>query len=502
MELPLDGRQENFSQGGASRSITFAAGKPVIVRARFARAPKAAAPDMTLTLAIEAQGADGILSVKTEGGGIGEKALVTAGVPITALIADKNIGDPGPGGDASGVFLHILLTAAAGLSTFLKDQGGKVVLHGLELTSEGQKMPVGGLLRLKLDYSVDVVIDTFDVGVLSIGMRPNQPMKVRVRAVTLTVDPAKSGLEMIHLGVDEATMEIEDPGGWNVKSPGSLFDILGTRSGHGSTWIEIDLRFKLDLGPIKVSGATIRATIADDGGIDASLRGLEASLNLAPAIEGTGAFQLLPPAAEGRPPSFSAMLAARIIPLNLSAEATLLLEGEMIKLSLGVDLPGPIPLASTGLGIFGLGGVFAINGRPKPYEPGIDREADIVTYELAWDYRDARLLQGGPRRLHVRTRSGPRDGARPRLHLQRSGGTVPDGTRDPGAGRPPRQGPLATGPSRASLRQPRETSSRKPICASASPTHSRPRPRARRPIGRRSDAGFSSVSTGSAPTPV
>ena len=32
--------------------------------------------------------------------------MIAVGALITALIADKNIGDPGPGGDETGVWLH------------------------------------------------------------------------------------------------------------------------------------------------------------------------------------------------------------------------------------------------------------------------------------------------------------------------------------------------------------------------------------------------------------
>ena len=66
---------------------------------------------------------------------------------------------------------------------------------------------------------------------------------------------------MIGLDFDRAAMEIENPGAWNVGGLESLFDVLGSRSGRGSSWIEVDLGFKLNLGPIKVSGATIRATL-------------------------------------------------------------------------------------------------------------------------------------------------------------------------------------------------------------------------------------------------
>jgi hypothetical protein len=383
MTLPLDQREEAFD----ARSIKFAAGKPVTVRARFSRSPHAATPQTDLTLAVESQGSDGILSVSTETGGTGAKAIVTAGALLTAIVADKNIGERQPGGDETGVWLHALLVAASGLSVFLQDKGGKIVLHGAKLKTEGASLPVGGKVELDLDYSVDVVVDTFDVGVLSIGMRPEQPMKVRVRQVFLTVDPSKSGLDMIRLGIDQASLEIEDPGGWTVNSPGSLFDVLGTRSGRGSMWIEVDLRFRLDLGPIKVSGATVRGVLDDAGHVGAELSGIDANIDLSPTIKGSGAFQLLKPVGPADPPGFGADLSVAILPIGVDAEASLELKGKLVALSLACDLPGAVPLANTGLGLFGLGGVFAANGRPRHYDPqGVDRGQDIVTYQLNWDY--------------------------------------------------------------------------------------------------------------------
>src|SRR5262249_10266335 len=134
------------------------------------------------------------------------------------------------------------------------------------------------------------------------------------------------------------------------------------RSGRGSMWLEVDLRFKLNLGPVKVSGATIRAVRGDDGTYSASLHGLDASLAVPGAIEGGGKFQLL----DGG--GFAAELEANLVPLNLAADATVCYKPEgdsfLLFLKLGVDLPGPIPIANTGLGIFGLGGAFGINARP------------------------------------------------------------------------------------------------------------------------------------------
>lgn len=372
MELPLDGRQEPFT-GGA---LSIGAGKPVRVRATYARKPSAAGAPYAaeLSLALESQGPAGLVRIDSGDGNLGSKIAVTAATLATALIANGVDQEPAPDGDGSGVILETLLTAAVGLSAFL--ESGQVVLHRAEFITAGGVIPAGKAMRLKIDYSVAATVTAINVGVMSLQMHPNQPLRVRVREVVLTIDPGKSGLEMIHLDFARSSLEIEDPGGWQVKGPGSLFDVLGTRSGRGSMWIEVDLRFKLDLGPVKVSGATIRATLDAQGKLSGSLRGLDASINLEPLIEGRGGVQL-------KQDGFSAALLLQIKPLGLGARGDVDTAADMVKLSLGVDLPGPLPLGNTGLGIYGMGGVFAANGRPAPVPPG----KDAIQHQLDWDYR-------------------------------------------------------------------------------------------------------------------
>ena len=364
MELPTPGRTEAAAPGGP---LTLGGGKPVKVRARFSRKPTGPGvqPLMELSMAVESQGPDGLVKIDSAVGGIGAKVAVTAGTLATALVADG-------GGPA----LHTLLTAAVGLSSFLDE--GQLILRRAEILTSGTSAPVGGPIKLKIDYSVAAVVTGIDVEVLAVNMNPAQPLRVRVREVVLTIDTQQSGLDMISLDYTKSSLEVEDPGGWKVKGLDNLFDVLGTRSGRGSFWIEVDLRFKLDLGPVKVNGATIRATIDPNSGkASGSLRGLDASIALDPLISGDGAVQLTDT-------GFHAALAAFVVPLDIAASADVETDGDMIKLALGVDLPGPIPLANTGLGIYGFGGLFVANGRPRPVPPG----ADAIKAELDWDYRD------------------------------------------------------------------------------------------------------------------
>ena len=186
-------------------------------------------------------------------------------------------------------------------------------------------------------------------------------MRLRYRNVRLLVDFNLSGLDRFHLSFGEADIGVEDPGGWQVKSPGSLadlFDVLGSRSGHGSQWFEIDLRFALDLGPVKVSGATVRATLGPAGAITPEIRGLEASLEMPGTLRGRGKASL----GKGQ---LDLALSANIIPLNLGGFASLSYgdcDGvNKLVFAIGIDLPGPIPLANSGLGLYGLGGIFGVN---------------------------------------------------------------------------------------------------------------------------------------------
>jgi hypothetical protein len=366
VELPVDGYQEEV--GGAP--LRFLASRPLIARARFSREAGGSDTPTRLSIGIESQGDNGILAVSADGGGIAEKGVIAAGAFATALIAEKKLGNDGAGTAAAA-----LITAGMALSSLLNDKG-RLVVHGVELATEGK--PKGLALTDKqtftLDYSVDVVIRPIDLAVLSVSLAPDEPLRIRMRGVVLSLDHSKSGLGMIDLDFQHAAMEVEDPGRWLIDGPGSLFDVLGSRTGRGSIWVEVDLRFKLNFGPIRVSGATIRATLdPSTGEIGATLRGLDAQLTLPGIMEGEGKVSVTDS-------GFTAMIRVDVIPVGFGADAFISLQGQMVLLDLGVDLPGPLPLASSGLGLYGIGGTFGIAasiGKPAQGQ-------DPVDYALHW----------------------------------------------------------------------------------------------------------------------
>ena len=319
-----------------------------------------------------------------------------------------------------------LLVAALALSTMLKDQG-RLTVNGVELESAGGGLPVGGAVRLKVDYSVDVLVRPISVGVLCVEMRDEQPMRVRNRNVLLTYDPARTGLDRFRLDFSKSGMEIEDPGAWQVDGPASLFDVLGSRSGRGSMWLEVDLRFKVNLGPVSVSGATIRATRGDDGGVTASMRGLDASLDVPGVLNGRGAFQLEPAG------GFGAELDVALVPLNLSAGATPVLPaaGRRILSAAGCGPARSDPARQQRRRpVSAVAGSFGYGVRPALPPPG---HPDPVGFQLAWDSgsagrvarRVAARLDLVTRRRDSRRRARPRHAPGPRLQPQRQGRALP-----------------------------------------------------------------------------
>ena len=366
--VPVSGR----SVGGGATSATLEGPQSLTLRGRFARDLRAPAPKMVLTLAVGGGGPEGLVALRASSGP-GAKVFVAGAALASAVIAAANP-SPSPSGDSSATTLGLLLLAVGALADAIAD-GSKIVVHGVEI--EKELADVGAPLRFVVDYSVDVDVSPIHLPPLEIKTDPAVPLRVRYRRVRLELRPNASGLDRFSLSFDDAEVGVEDPGSWIVTGgPANLFDVVGTRSGHGSTWFEIDLRFALDLGPVKISGATVRATF-DGGAPTVGLRGLKAQLALPGIIEGTGISGL-----NGQ--GIDLALAATLVPLQIGALAFVSYEEEAdfrkVLLGVGVDFPGPLPLANTGLGLFGLLGFFVVNGEPSQAAPN----QDPIDHLLRW----------------------------------------------------------------------------------------------------------------------
>ncbi|MFE9658939.1 hypothetical protein [Streptomyces sp. NPDC005955] len=370
VDLPVRGK--TVAAGGDT--VRILGGDPLRITGRFARDPRTSPPRMTFDLAATADGEEGLIGVTTDGNAGAAKTFVTAAALAVAFMADAT-----PVGDGRGSTLDALLLAVGALGSTLT-HSGELVVHGIEIEGAlAGAADAGRALRLTVDYSVDVATEPIGIdGVLGIAIDPQGPMRVRYRGVGLEIAATGPLLDRFHLSYDRADFAVEDPGTWRITGPDSLFDVVGTRSGHGSVWFEVDLRFVLDLGPVKVSGATLRAT-SDGGTFAVTLRGLDARVDLPGLLSGSGTSGL-------NEHGVDVALAASLVPLQVGALAFASYEAadgfQKVLLGVAVDLPGPIPLANTGLGIYGLLGAFGINADIE--RPAATPGTDPVEALLAW----------------------------------------------------------------------------------------------------------------------
>lgn len=352
-DLP-DGALGPLPTGDASPRLRLDASRPVDE------------PDgLRLAIGVESDAAEGLVHVPHSPVAKVPGAMVALAPGVLA----------GIGGTAASV---AALLAAAAFAQAVTTRGGYTVHSAVieAATSEG--------VSLRLDVSGSVSVGSWGVSnFLRISMDENRPMRVRWRDVRATIDPSKPGAEALRLDFASARAEILDPGGWQVETAANLFEIVGTRSGSGSTWFEIDLRFTYDLGPVRVSGATVRATW-DGGAVRYGIRGLQASIQVPGLVEAGGSISL----ADG----VEVVLWAELIPLGASGflvfrTAT---EGGVTRyeFALGVDLPVPILLGPTGLSLYTVAATFGTNSAMPPLGSA-DPLGDLRTWQ-PWDGLETR----------------------------------------------------------------------------------------------------------------
>ena len=294
-------------------------------------------------------------------------AVATALALGPALLAGIQSGDV-----ASGAARVAALVGAIGFAAaFGRD--GKVILHGVKVEWRQRAIDTvaGARFRLLCDYTAAI---GFEFNQFGIHITADKPIKVRYRDVGIEIDSSQSGFDAFGVVYENASFDIADPGQWTIAGPlGDLVRVAATRAGSGSTWVELDLRFALDLGVVKITGCTLRASFSS-GGLGIEFRGFSASIDLPGVVRGSGAVSI------GDQGMIRAGLAAEIIPINVSATASLALLHDFVALEVGVLLPVGIPLAQSGLAIYGFVGRVVSNGRRNL----ANLSPDPVQRELDW----------------------------------------------------------------------------------------------------------------------
>ncbi|MFI1508125.1 hypothetical protein [Streptomyces sp. NPDC020597] len=318
------------------------------VRVRLARGPSGY--DGTVVL----EGGDtGILSS-------GDTRAAALGVLATATAGDTSEAAGRPGLAELGALIATAQALGTGFGT-----SGRAKVTGVRFAAPG---------TARVDYEAELCCA---VHAMFLDAHTVAPLRVAVRDALLdygTFPPA--------LGLTGASIDVADAGRWEVTQPAGLLQVAGVRSGHGSSYVELDLRVPMNLGPLKVAGAVLRLSLAP-GALAVTVEGFSLGVDVPGLVSGSGqlAFQ-----GDG---GFTAALRVDVEPLNLAASAGLVVEEasdagrpyRSILADLSCDLPAPVPLADTGLGLFGIEAFLGLN-RSAALPPGQDR--DSIRQRLAW----------------------------------------------------------------------------------------------------------------------
>ena len=284
---------------------------------------------------------------------------------------------------AAAAFADVDLGNNANAHEPLVGDGSKTALIAVE--AEAQTRAISDAAE---DYQVKVTSDyvcTLHIngGVLGIKTATARPMKIRYKNVGFEFDNSQAGWEKIGLAFDTSSMEIEDAGQWEIDGVlGSLLRIVEISMGRGSLWIEGRIAIALDLGVVEISEAIIRLTF-EDGEIlpKFELRGFALKADIPNVLEGEGRLRI----EDGG--LIRAGVDANIIPLGLGADAALALQkvtddGDpytFLSLALGVQFSTPLPLAQSGAALYGMKGMFTMNGSRK-----LPVNDDPIGRELQW----------------------------------------------------------------------------------------------------------------------
>lgn len=328
-----------------------------------------------------------------------DEAVAVALALAPALLGGITTTDPA--GAAVRVGALVAASAAAAAVKFGSDHvinDGSVIVEKIEGRAQLRALDAveGMKVRIGVDYTASFNVKASLGG--AVGVQTLQPVKIKYKNVGLEYenDTSKPVLERLHFVFEDAKFEVADPGQWSITGAlGRFLGITAIRVGAGSVWVEVDLEFAIDLGVVKISRTTIRVEIDTDGpSLSVQLRGITAQIDVPNVIKGQGALQVL---SDG----FGASVELDVIPAKLKAWGGFAIrDPNMVHIEGGVRFATGIPLANTGLGLFGFAGRFVANGTRN-----VDlANTDIIGREIGW--HRAPVIDPDPAKCKYRPQPG------------------------------------------------------------------------------------------------
>jgi large repetitive protein len=234
------------------------------------------------------------------------------------------------------------------------------------------------------------------VDVLTIN--PDKPLTVRYKAIgvhTANRDATGSAAFQLHPIFDASrgyTIDVQGSGSLVVADPfGKILRILAARlSRTNPLTLEVDIGMSADLGVVTVTQAGVRVYL-DDPSRPPELTALGLSVDIAGALVGSGVADLGHSTdAQGHPvATIGGQLDLTLRPISLRVAAAVAISNIQlgggqtatgVYVGLDIVLPAAIPLGTSGLGIFGLRGIFGMHYDRNPQWDKASQPASVLVW--------------------------------------------------------------------------------------------------------------------------
>ncbi len=316
--------------------------------------------------------------------------LYTLFLPLIAEAAPET---PADGETADLVLtgaLAALPLALAGTGWFIVERW---VWYGAELRTLQRDGAWSTAVLLDVEVGVSASIDFGGEPLITIARE--RPLKARYKAVGFRFGSSPAGALILHPIFDSSrgyTLDIA-PESLEVREPlGNILRIVGARiSRSNPVMLEVELGGAVDLGVVALDRCGVRVTL-DGSPPSVELTALGASVNIPGALEGAGYFRI-------DQAGFAGRVDLTVVPLDLRVAAAIRVENipaaaggpaTGVAVALEVEFPVAIPLANSGLGIYGLIGLFAMH-----FSRNEALDAASTTKALSW----LRRAEGDPTRI-------------------------------------------------------------------------------------------------------
>jgi hypothetical protein len=291
---------------------------------------------------------------------------------------------------------EVVIATTLGLTGMI--QFRKFTLFGIELSAtelladdeSGEQAHLGNMSAM-FDYAIDFLVD-IDVAILTIESARDQnvprPTRVRYRGLGFrleftdpdTYQPVFDPSRGFELGLAE-------PGALVVGGPlGPLLRVDSLKvARQNPLMLEMDLGLNANLGVVEVESVRVRVPIDPPG--PPTIIPTAISVNIPGTLVGSGYLDI-------RDNGFAGALDLTLVPTKLRIQASAGLESLTVDdrritgffLGLSVEFPAPIPLANSGVGLYGLLGLFGMHYK-RDEEPPVNPNLPIA---LDWFFNKAK----------------------------------------------------------------------------------------------------------------